>query len=404
MGSLTSVHHFIFLSLADMLTGLLVSGSVRLSEVARALHEPIPEHSTHKRLSRNLGNPEVGRIVASNLLRTAAEFIDAETLLVVDTSELLKPYAAKMQYLAPASAAGDGNRGTRKGYRVCEVVSWDLRGGPMPAFAQLADDLPDNQPELPHRVSAWNDFVFTPVAQTLWSTEVPGFVSRTDEIVGLIRNVSAACGGRGVFHVNATAHADLPAALAAEPCHYTARVAVDYPLLHRRRRADAETIGRACRKPYGTTIYKSQEDHEESVFLHFGATPVRLPTRPQRPHWLLTIESGLATQGEQPTSHLLTTRPMRQSREILWRQVLSFLQFGHAVNTNRELKHHFNFDDVRVLSYQRLRNLAVLVQAAAFVEAQWPGIALQEWIFLKPQSLTPVFRTEAYTTPVADHG
>ena len=145
---------------ADMLTGLLVSGSVRLSEVARALHEPIPEHSTHKRLSRNLGNPEVGRIVASNLLRTAAEFIDAETLLVVDTSELLKPYAAKTQYLAPASAAGDGNRGTRKGYRVCEVVSWDLRGGPMPAFAQLADDLPDNQPELPHRVSAWNDFVF----------------------------------------------------------------------------------------------------------------------------------------------------------------------------------------------------------------------------------------------------
>ena len=112
----------------------------------------------------------------------------------------------------------------------------------------------------------------------------------------------------------------------------------------------------------------------------------------------------MATQGEQPTSYLLTTRPMRQSREILWRQVLSFLQFGHAVNTNRELKHHFDFDDVRVLSYQRLRNLAVLVQAAAFVEAQWPGIALQEWIFLKPRSLTPVFRTEAYTTPVAGHG
>ena len=75
----------------DMLTGLLVSGSVRLSAVARALHEPIPEHSTHKRLSRNLGNAEGGRIVASNLLRAAAELIDAETLLVVDTSELLKP-------------------------------------------------------------------------------------------------------------------------------------------------------------------------------------------------------------------------------------------------------------------------------------------------------------------------
>ena len=76
---------------ADMLTGLLVSGSVRFSAVARALQEPIPEHSTHKRLSRNLGSAAVGRVVASNLLRAAAELVDSETLLVVDTSELLKP-------------------------------------------------------------------------------------------------------------------------------------------------------------------------------------------------------------------------------------------------------------------------------------------------------------------------
>ena len=74
----------------DMLTGLLVSGSVRFSAVA-PLQEPIPEHSTHKRLSRNLGSAAVGRVVASNLLRAAAELVDSETLLVVDTSELLKP-------------------------------------------------------------------------------------------------------------------------------------------------------------------------------------------------------------------------------------------------------------------------------------------------------------------------
>ena len=387
---------------ADMLSGLLLSGSVRLTEVARALDEPIPEHSTHKRLSRNLGNAEVGRVVAGNLLKAAAELIDADALLVVDSFDIVKPYARKMQYLAPATATD--THGRRKGYSVCEIVGWDMRGGPMPALAQAARDMPADPKEQTHRVSAWNELVFTPVGQTLWSTQAPGSLSRTDEIVRLIRTVAAACEGRGVFHANATADSDLPDALADEPYDYVLRVAPEQPLLHRRRLSDAGSIGSGCTKPYGTTIYKTQEDHEESVFLQFGAAPVALPTRHEQPLWLLTIESGLAAQAEQPTSYLLTNQPLRRNRAVLWRLVLSFLQYGHAVNTNRAIKHRFDFDDVRVLSYQRLRNLATLVQAAAFVEALWPGIELKERIFLEPQSLAPVFRAEPYRAPGVEQG
>ena len=381
---------------ADMVSGLLLSGSVRLSEVARALAEPIPEHSTHKRLSRNLGNAEVGRVVASNLLQAAAELIDTDAALVVDSFDIVKPYAQRMQYLAPGA---DSAHGPRKGYSVCEIVSWDMRGGPMPALAQAARDLPADLTARGHRVSAWNDVVFTPVAQTLWSTEAPGSLSRTGEIVRLIRTVASACGGRGVFNINAIGESDLPHALADETFNYVVRVAPEQPLLHRRRRSDAASIGSACTKPYATTIYKTQEDHEESVFLQFGATPVALSTGHDQPLWLLTIESGLAAQAEQPTSYLLTNQPLRRNRAVLWRLVLSFLQYGHAVSTNRAIKQRFDFDDVRVLSYQRLRNLATLVHAAAFVEALWPGVELKEKIFLEPQSHAPVFRAEPYTAP-----
>lgn len=387
---------------ADMLTGLLLSGSVRLSKIARALREPIPEHSTHKRLSRNLGNAEVGRVVAGNLLQAAAKLVNADAALVVDSFEVVKPYAKRMQYLAPAMADGEDSRA--KGYHVCEIVSWDMRGGPMPTFAQAARDQPPDPSEHPHRVSAWNDVVFTPVAQTLWSAQAPGSLSRTDEIVRLIRSVSRACDGRGVFNVSAVADADLPLALAGESCNYIVRVAPEQPLLHRRRPSDAASIGKACNKPYATTIYKTQDDHEESVFLQFGATPVALPTQNERPLWLLTIESGLSTQAEQPTSYLLTNQPMRRNRAVLWRLVLSFLQYGHAVRTNRAIKHRFDFDDVRVLSYERLRNLATLVQAAAYVEALWPGIELKERIFLEPQSKAPAFRVGPYTTPGPGRG
>ena len=379
---------------ADMLSGLLLSGSVRLSKVARALRESIPEHSTHKRLSRNLGNPEVGRVVAENLLQEAAKLISADAVLVVDSYEVVKPYAKKMEYLASPTANGPA-----KGYNVSEVVSWDMRGGPMPALAQAARDMPPDPSAHAHRVSAWNDVVFTPVAQTLWSTQAPGSLSRTDEIVRLIRSVSTACAGHGVFSVNAAADSDLPVALADESCNYVARVAPEQPLVHRRHRTDAASVGTACSKPYATTIYKTQEDHEESVFLQFGATPVTLPDRRGQPLWLLTIESGLATQAEQPTSYLLTNQPLRRNRAVLWRLVLSFLQYGHAVRTNRAIKGEFDFDDVRVLSYQRLRNLATLVQAAAYVRALWPGVELQERIFLEPQSGAPAFRVEPYTAP-----
>lgn len=382
---------------ADMLSGLLLSGSVRLSKVARALREPIPEHSTHKRLSRNLGNAEVGRVVADNLLQEAATLISADAVLVVDSYEVVKPYAKKMEYLAPPNANGPA-----KGYNVSEVVSWDMRGGPMPALAQAARDMPPDPRAHAHRVSAWNDVVFTPVAQTLWSTQAPGFLSRTDEIVRLIRSVAAACAGRGVFSVNAAADGEVPVALADESCNYVVRVAPEQLLMHRRRRTDAASVGTACNKPYATTIYKTQDDHEESVFLQFGATPVTLPERQEQSLWLLTIESGLAAQGEQPTSYLLTNQPLRRNRAVLWRLVLSFLQYGHAVRTNRSIKSEFDFDDVRVLSYQRLRNLATLVHAAAYVRALWPGVELQERIFLKPQSSTPAFRVEPYTPPAID--
>jgi len=40
----------------ESIFGLSASGSVRLTEIGRALEEKIPLHATHKRLSRNLAD------------------------------------------------------------------------------------------------------------------------------------------------------------------------------------------------------------------------------------------------------------------------------------------------------------------------------------------------------------
>ena len=402
----------------DMLTGMLIGGSVRLTAIARALDESIPLHSTHKRLSRNLGNPRIGEVVAANLLEAGAQMLRDDSLLVIDVFELVKQYAEKMEYLAaspPSRAAAPGSPRASQGrsvaqrrYQVCEIFGWDIAGGPMPGLSDQARELATQTPR-EEDVSAWNNLVVTPLAQTLFSTNAPGFRSQIDEILELVRRVDTACHGRGVFAIDTvglsgirpelarhspdllTVQRDLPEALAATPTlRFAARVAGDYELLHGRGRISAKELGESCQTPYGVTLYKHRDDAELGLFIHFGAVQVRLPACPDRSLWLVAVK-GLT--GERPTVEddwdpflILTTEPMRRNREVLWHLVWSFLSYWDAIQTNQAIKGQFDFDDVRVLSYDRLRSLGSLVVAASFVEAQWPGITVKTSLFRTPRS------------------
>ena len=162
----------------DMLLGMLVSGSVRLTEIARALGESIPTHATHKRLSRNLGNVHVGDAVAENLLAEGARVVRDDVLLVIDLFEVLKPYAEKMEYLnSPSFCVSDHSGNNRpqddnRGYHVCEIFGWDVHGGPLPQYEDLARQMA-TEPDGALEVSAWDNQVVTPLAQVLFSPNAP---------------------------------------------------------------------------------------------------------------------------------------------------------------------------------------------------------------------------------------
>ncbi|MYA15458.1 MAG: hypothetical protein F4Z28_01140, partial [Gammaproteobacteria bacterium] len=384
----------------DMLLGMLISSSVRLTEIARALGESIPVHATHKRLSRNLGNLRVGDVVADNLLAEGAQVVRDNALMVIDLFEVVKPYAEKMEYLNSQSLpVGDSHKDdASRGYHVCEIFGWDVHGGPLPQYESLAREMAsetDHQQE----VSAWDNQVVTPLAQTLFSPNAPEFKSETDEILDLARRVDDACERRCLFAVDTVGlsqprrslrrhspellakQRSLPEMLAtATNCRFVARVPGDYPLQHGRTTSTARDIGDSCETPYGVTLYKHQDEVDLGLFVHFGALPVRLPGNPHKPLWLVVVK-GMAGEPRPAPSDLdpyviLTTEPMPRNRKVLWDVVWSFLSYWDAIQTNQAIKGQFDFDDVRVLTYDRLRNLGVLVLAASFVESQWPGITL----------------------------
>ena len=92
----------------QMLLGIDDSQDCKLSRIARALSEPIALKKTGERLSRHLATPQLGRQVQAQLVARAAQRIGPETLIVIDPTDLRKPYAQAMPYLATVR---DGSTG-----------------------------------------------------------------------------------------------------------------------------------------------------------------------------------------------------------------------------------------------------------------------------------------------------
>ena len=90
---------------AQALYGIAARGSVRLSEIGRALEETVPLAKTETRLSRNLGRRALRDHLGGAVLGEGSARIGKRTLLVLDLSDIAKPCARKMKYLAGCATA-----------------------------------------------------------------------------------------------------------------------------------------------------------------------------------------------------------------------------------------------------------------------------------------------------------
>ena len=99
------VNKFIY----EMLYGLVASKSTRLSEIARSLNEDTILLYTEKRLHRNLYGKKFDiEILKNNYLQFIKRQINKDFIIAIDTFDLRKEYARKMEYL---SRVRDGSKG-----------------------------------------------------------------------------------------------------------------------------------------------------------------------------------------------------------------------------------------------------------------------------------------------------
>lgn len=325
----------------QMILGMAAAQDVKLSAISRALGETLRLKKTEERLSHHLQAEGLAAGIHERLAQEAAGRVQADTLIVVDVSDISKPYARRMPYLATVRNGDTGEMGP--GYWTAVAVACEPQS---------------------RRV--------IPLQQRLWSAEAPDFVSENAELLRLIDTRQARTQQRGIYVMDRGGdRIELFKALLDKKLRFIVRLVGDRDLIFAGRYRSAEALARDCPMHYAETVIKAEGEQEKRYHLEYGLRRVKLPGREEE--LALVVVRGF---GEKPL-RLLSDVVVHDSRRSLWAIVAGYLTRWLVEEAIRFIKQSYRLEEMRVLSYERLRNLAALVMAAAYFTAIWLGQTLK---------------------------
>jgi len=315
----------------EALYGIQTRQSLKLTEIARSLNEEIPLIKTVDRLSRQAKREGLHETIAQFVAQQGAPYVEDQTLLLIDPSDIAKKYAKDMQYLARVR---DGSEGTlANGYWLCSVVAVECEG---------------------------HDLI--PMANRLWSQKAPDFKSENDEILTCIDTISAATDKRGIWVMDRGGdRIKLFKPLIERDLDFIIRLVGNRDLLYRGQKKLADKIAATTPLPYAETIIREHSDGTKTVqTIEFGHRKVKLPGHDQQLY--LVVVKGF---GHKPTL-ILTTVEVSNSRKSVWWIVQSYLTRWRIEESLRFAKQSYDLEDIRVMSYEGLRNMMSIVLLTMF--------------------------------------
>jgi len=324
---------------AEMLYGIQSSQDVKLSNIGRALGEAIPLIRTEKRLSRNLKHAELEAELSHKLVAMAGARIQQDTVLALDLSDIRKEYAQKMEHLA---TVWDGSTGeTHRGYWLADVTAAEVHGSEI-----------------------------VPVCQKLFSAKAKEFRSENAEIVAMIDDVNRQLNGRGIWTMDRGCdRKKLLEPLLDKGLRFVIRAVGDRMVRDRRGRLrSVAEVAAGCRLRHQARVVKIDKGQEKTYELHYGAEPFGLVGRVEK-LWLVVV----AGFGEQPILLVTNLKLRARDSENLWWAARIYWTRWKIEETFRFVKQSYNLEDIRVMKYRRLKNLVVLVTAAAYFAATYLG-------------------------------
>ena len=331
----------------QMLYGIQASKDVKLSNIARSLNEEIPLIKTETRLSRNLGRGDLTESINGKLVAEGSRRIQQETVIALDLSDLDKPYAEKMEYLARVRDGSTGERRS-KGYWLVDVLGADVEG----------EDL-------------------IPLYGELYSQEAVGFKSENRQILNAMDRVIEGIGQKGIWAIDRGGdRSRLFNGYFERKIRFVVRLVGDRDLiLNDGQKRNALKMAWGCHCPHQRELKIEKDGETKKKTISVGQVKVKLPFSGQ-PLWLVVVKGF----GEKPM--MLLTNVATKSKGIM-RILEIYLTRWKCEESYRFIKQAYNLEDVRVLSYTALRNIMVLVQAVFYFVSAELGKKLKLNILLK---------------------
>ncbi len=325
----------------QMIYGIQAGRDVKLSSIGRSLGEDILLKKTEERLSRHLAMKGLGQEINEVIIKHGARKVHQDTLIVIDPTDIRKPYAKSMPYLAHVR---DGSTGEiANGYWACTAVACE------PGKRRVI-----------------------PLHQRLWSADAPDFVSENAQLLEVVDTIREATGGRGIYVMDRGGdRGKLIKPLLRNKLRFIIRLIGDRHLVFRGRNRAALDLAQESPMAYAETIVKEVKGEEKTYHIEYGFRPVTLPGTEDQLY--LVVIKGF---GDKPMM-LLTNVTVKKTRNQLWFIVSSYLSRWLVEETIRFIKQSYHLEDIRVLNYERLKNLVALVLAAAYFSAVWLGESLK---------------------------
>lgn len=307
---------------SDILYGMSKAQNTLLSDIARALEENIDLKYTIKRLSRNGAEENDLKQVHQNYLNTLKISIPDNPLVIVDESEIVKPYAEKMENLA---LVRDGSKNVlEKGY-------------PTLNFSMAS-------PKTKHPLPLYNH---------LYSSEEEDFQSQNIEIAKGFNTVHTFLGKKKATFVMDRGYDRNTIYEYVQNIghHFVTRLNDNRYLIHKNRRVKVPDL---AKRRKGKINFKTEIQGEE-YSLKVSHIKVKLPVLQDMPLNMVVVYG----YGEKPMK-LLTNHSIKGKDDVL-RILKSYITRWRIEELFRVQKEEFQLEKTRTMTLSSLRILYTIM-------------------------------------------
>lgn len=305
-----------------MIYGLLKGQSVLLSNIARSLKENILLKKTVERLSRNLENFEQQEKIITNYLNQVKPHIDDNTVFCCDKSDVVKPYSRKLESL---DYVRDGSKGkTEKGYDTFEIVA-----------------LTDSK-QLPIEIYSH-----------IYSSLEIGFKSRNIEALKGLDFVGKHFGKKGIYALDRGYDANSFYKYFSDGNKdFVIRAKGNRNVIYKGKSLNIKKVAELYKGKY---VYRFINQDNKKRTVKFSYAPIKLPALKKKDLTLVIVRG----YGNNPM--LLITNLKPKAKKLTLAILKAYIKRWKIEEYFRFKKQKFDFENFRVRSLKRIRNLDLIL-------------------------------------------